>query len=300
MRTEQIHYFLETVKAGSFTKAAVCLHLQQPSLREAITNLENELGQPLFVRTKKGVALTEFGSHCLPYLKNMHDTYLQLRSNNLPYLEQEQYVIASQNAFDFCLPMLYNLLSREFVNSTFKINYIDDSDQIINSVARGLSDVGLLFNICDHLAENAFYQSQLNKSFEIYSFYESELNLVVSPNHPLAAKDTISLTDLYHQTLVFTNIAAPTLEFLQKHIDLNRCEIMNVFNYRLAESYCLDQNCITFLPTEFHTNPSLLAKPFNNNIPVRFEFIYRKEHMNSQTLTCLKYLKSIYSQITQL
>lgn len=44
MRTEQILYFLESVKAGSFTKAAAKLHLQQPSLREAVTNLENELG----------------------------------------------------------------------------------------------------------------------------------------------------------------------------------------------------------------------------------------------------------------
>lgn len=91
MRTEQILYFLEAVKVGSFTKAAANLHLQQPSLREAITNLENELGEALLIRTKKGVTLTEFGQNSLPYLQNIYDTYTfcfnpTIRRKNVPPL----------------------------------------------------------------------------------------------------------------------------------------------------------------------------------------------------------------------
>ena len=69
MRTEQILYFLEAVKVGSFTKAAANLHLQQPSLREAITNLENELGEALLIRTKKELPSRNLGKTLYPICK---------------------------------------------------------------------------------------------------------------------------------------------------------------------------------------------------------------------------------------
>ncbi len=294
MRTEQIYYFLETVKAGSFTKAAAALHLQQPSLRESITNLENELGHPLFSRTKKGVALTEFGKRALPYLKNMYDIYTQLLSDDTPAWQQEQFVIISQSAFDYYLPTLYNLLSHEFSHCALKINYTEDASQIVNSLARGFSDVGLISNVCDYLAANEFFQAQLNKTVEMYTFYEGPLALIVSLNHPLARKSVITYSDLYDQTLVFTNNGAPTLGFLQHHMDLRRCEIRTVFNYKLAESYCLDQNCVTFMPADFCTNTALTPLPFKDHLPISFHFLYRKGQMTSQVLTCLSFLKSIY------
>ena len=75
MRMEQLYYFLEAVKAGSFTKAAQNLYLQQPSLREGIINLEKELGQPLLERTQRGVRLTAYGEYCLPHIQQMVGTY---------------------------------------------------------------------------------------------------------------------------------------------------------------------------------------------------------------------------------
>lgn len=294
MRTEQIYYFLETVKAGSFTKAAASLHLQQPSLRESITNLENELGQSLFNRTKKGVTLTEFGKRSLPYLKSMLDTYTQLLSDELPHLEQPQFVIAAQSAFDYCLPVLYSLLSRAFSNCKLTINYIEDCERIVNNIARANSDVGLISDTCDYLSANAFYQAQLNQTIDAYTFYEGHLSLVASPNHPLTRKSSVSYTDLYGQTLVFTNKNAPTLNYLQKHLDLSRCELRTVFNYKLAESYCMDQNCITFMPASFCTNSALVSVPFKEDLSTKFIFIYRKGELNSQILTCLNFLKSIF------
>ena len=293
MRTEQINYFLEAAKAGSITKAAANLHMQQPSLREAIINLENELGQPLFNRTKKGVELTEYGQRCLPHLQSMYDTYLQMKQDNLPPAQRDKFIIATQSAFDHYMPQLYSLLSHTFNQQTLKINYIEDCDQIINSVIRGTSDVGLISNVCDYLAQDAFYLAQLNKAFAAHTLYQDQLGLVVSPNHPLAQKEVIQFTDLYHQTLVFTNSSAPTLSFLQKRIDLKQCELLNVFNYKLAESYCLYQNFVTFLPQESSYNTTLLTKPFNEPMPIDFKFLYRQGQMTPQILTCLTLLRSL-------
>ena len=68
MLTEQCYCVLEAVKMGSFTKAADNLFLKQPSLRANINNLEDELGQPLFERSKSGVKLTAFGEYCYQHI----------------------------------------------------------------------------------------------------------------------------------------------------------------------------------------------------------------------------------------
>lgn len=61
MNTQQIEYFLEVVRQGSFTKAAQTLYTSQPSLSRQITKLEEELGTSLFNRSRSGVVLSNMG-----------------------------------------------------------------------------------------------------------------------------------------------------------------------------------------------------------------------------------------------
>lgn len=61
MELRQIRYFLAVARAGSITTAAEHLHMTQPPLSLAITRLEKEVGARLFIRTPKGVSLTEAG-----------------------------------------------------------------------------------------------------------------------------------------------------------------------------------------------------------------------------------------------
>lgn len=57
----QIRYFLETVAAGSLSRAAVRLGVSQPALSRQIGNLEASLQQSLFYRHGRGVLLTDAG-----------------------------------------------------------------------------------------------------------------------------------------------------------------------------------------------------------------------------------------------
>ena len=61
MTFQQLKYLLEVYNTGSITAAAQSLYLAQSSLSIAIANLENELGYPLFVRTKNGMKPTAQG-----------------------------------------------------------------------------------------------------------------------------------------------------------------------------------------------------------------------------------------------
>ena len=57
----QLEYFLAVADNGSFSRAAASLHLAQPSLSQAIRNLERELGALLFHRIGRRIELTEAG-----------------------------------------------------------------------------------------------------------------------------------------------------------------------------------------------------------------------------------------------
>lgn len=61
MTLVQLQHFLALVRAGSFVAGAEALHLTQPALSRSIRALEDELGQLLFDRIGRRIALTPFG-----------------------------------------------------------------------------------------------------------------------------------------------------------------------------------------------------------------------------------------------
>jgi DNA-binding transcriptional LysR family regulator len=57
----QLRYFIAIAEEGSFSRAALRLHVSQPPLSTQIKALEEEIGAPLLVRTNRGVSLTVSG-----------------------------------------------------------------------------------------------------------------------------------------------------------------------------------------------------------------------------------------------
>lgn len=65
MDARQLEYFLAIVDHDGFGRAALHLHVAQPSLSQAIANLEREIGVPLFHRIGRGVVLSTAGSELI-------------------------------------------------------------------------------------------------------------------------------------------------------------------------------------------------------------------------------------------
>ena len=61
MEFHQLRYFLAVARTKNFSRAAEQCHVAQPSLSQQIMKLEDELGEKLFERTKREVALTPAG-----------------------------------------------------------------------------------------------------------------------------------------------------------------------------------------------------------------------------------------------
>lgn len=68
-----IRIFVLCSRFLSFSKVADCLFMTQPSVSKYISNLENELGHPLFDRTTQSMRLTSFGQQFLPYAERILD-----------------------------------------------------------------------------------------------------------------------------------------------------------------------------------------------------------------------------------
>lgn len=71
MNLNHLRFANAVAATGSFTAAADVCCVTQPTLSNGISQLENEMGERLFVRTTRKVALTPFGAHILPYIKEV-------------------------------------------------------------------------------------------------------------------------------------------------------------------------------------------------------------------------------------
>ena len=69
----QLHYFQTLSQTLHYTRAAELLHISQPSLSYAISELEKELGVKLFEKKKKQIDLTVYGQQFLPYVERALD-----------------------------------------------------------------------------------------------------------------------------------------------------------------------------------------------------------------------------------
>ena len=61
MTQRQVELFLTLVQTGSFTETSNIHFMTQPAVSQQIQSLENDIGCRLFIRSKKGIILTEAG-----------------------------------------------------------------------------------------------------------------------------------------------------------------------------------------------------------------------------------------------
>ena len=73
MNTESLRYVRAVAETGSFSAAARAYGVTQPALSNGIARLESTLAEQLFERTPRGVHLTAFGHHLLPYIETALD-----------------------------------------------------------------------------------------------------------------------------------------------------------------------------------------------------------------------------------
>ncbi len=118
----QLKMFYTVAEFESVSKAANKLHISQPGVSQSIKNLEDEIGFPLFIRTNKGVKLTNEGKEIYSYCKAIF-RQVDLLNQTLQDLSTLEAGILNIGASDtICKYYLIDIL-KEFEKKYPKIRY---------------------------------------------------------------------------------------------------------------------------------------------------------------------------------
>ena len=83
MTLQQLRYVVMVAEKGTISKAAQELFISQPSLTNAIKELENEMQITIFNRTNKGIVISNEGEEFLGYARQVLDQANLLESKYL-------------------------------------------------------------------------------------------------------------------------------------------------------------------------------------------------------------------------
>ncbi|MBQ7124734.1 MAG: LysR family transcriptional regulator [Clostridia bacterium] len=194
MNTQHFKYALEVEKTGSITQAAENLFMGQPNLSKSIKELEDNLGIVIFKRTSRGVVPTVKGRTFLKYAKkilNQIDEMQTVCQNDVPDLQ----------SFNVCVPRgsYVSYAAMNFIASLDVLKPIDvnlgetTSIDGVNMVSDGIFNIGVIRYQTQY--ENYFCDFLREKGLCSETIWEFESLAVMSENHPLSKRETLTLSD---------------------------------------------------------------------------------------------------------
>ncbi|HST50852.1 MAG TPA: LysR family transcriptional regulator [Pyrinomonadaceae bacterium] len=194
MELSQLRTFREVAGALSFTRASQKLNMTQSAVSHQIKALERELGEPLFIRAKRGVKLSDAGKLALEYAERIIEEADALRER-IGGGEQEPRgrvrAAAATQAFVHLFAGLFESFMREHESIELSFRTTVSTEQTVADILNGAADVGF--------ASLPVYSPAL----QVTELFEDELALVVGFRHPLAtAAREADLSDLRRERFI--------------------------------------------------------------------------------------------------
>ena len=198
MDLSQLETFLAVAEERSFSRAAARLHRTQPAVSQVIRKLEASVGEALFDRAARDGSLTAAGTLLREYALRLMALRREAASalGELKTLERGNLnMAANEYTCMYLLPVIDN--------------YCREHPQVNVTVQRMLAS-----KIPDELSLRSFELGMLSfrpdpTQFRSVAVYGDSLALVVSPRHPLAGTERVSVTELGNQNFIAHNVASP-------------------------------------------------------------------------------------------
>ena len=247
MRIDNLNYIIEIAKLGSISSAAKKLWIGPTSLSAVVRSIEQELGVKLFVRSPKGLALTEAGRELLPQMNRVAEEYQNLL--NLASDPTDSKTVCTVGCFPALAPLLGSYTAQRMEgNGTYKLNVKSIiSRKIIQSVADGIVDIAVGTLPLYHKEEILMQAKQLGIGLEILS--EDCIHLCVSGKSPLADKKEVDIEEIKEMQLCsasffpqFTN----TYPFIDYNLFSSHCVFDDMESLKKTIG---NTNTIAFLPS---------------------------------------------------
>jgi DNA-binding transcriptional LysR family regulator len=196
MEITQLEFFLKIVEEGSFSRAAERAYRTQPAVSLAIRRLEEEIGAPLFDRSQKSPTLTEAGEAFHGYAQRIISLRDQARAAVAELRELRTgrvRVGANESTSLYLLPE---------VILTFRARHPQVKVEIYRHPSERLPREILDRNVDFALTAN----EPADRDLEGFPVLKDELVLIMSPVHPLARRDSVSVRDLGAESFLAHNV----------------------------------------------------------------------------------------------
>lgn len=191
MLLSQIEAFVETARRGSVSRAADALFVTQPAATARLKALEREVGTALFVRTGRGVRLSEAGRSFLPYAQRALGAVAEGRQllADVSRGGAGQLALGAAPAVGtYVLPAILQRFHAAYPNVQLSVR-TGHSEEVLELVLREQVEVGLV-------------RALRHPDIQSVPLYEDELVLVTTPEHRFAAQDKIAVEELGDEQLI--------------------------------------------------------------------------------------------------
>lgn len=194
MRIKQLEYLIKIAELGSLNEAAKQLYLSQPSLSNAVKELEEEMSITLFQRSQKGMILTTAGVEFLAYARQiLEQVALMEEKYKGTQLSRRLFSISAQH-YAFAVHAFVQLI-KSYEQTEYEFTFKEtQTSTIIDDVSSFQSELGILY--LNPFNEKVIRKLLKEKQLLFHSLFIAHPHVFVSKKNPLVGKKSVSLADL--------------------------------------------------------------------------------------------------------
>jgi len=220
-----LRYFVASAELLNLTQAAVRLRVAQPALSRQIRDLEEEIGTPLFERTRRGMKLTDAGAAFLPEARAI----LQKTNEAVEYARSVARGERGEIHIGYAPSPTVELLPRI-------LNAFHQLAPGIRVTLHDLSTQGGLDGLRQHRLQAALTvgtDAWGKGGLEFEPLQRYPMCLAVSPRSPLARKKRITMADAGQLPW----LAYGKSEYPEYHAALDSCSVATGIKPTIAEEH---------------------------------------------------------------
>jgi DNA-binding transcriptional LysR family regulator len=198
MELTQLETFLAVAEERSFSRAAVRLHRTQPAISQVIRKLEASVGETLFDRASRDGSLTAAGELLRDYAQRLLALRREATSalDELKSLERGSLQLAANEYTSMYLLPAIEAFRREYPQINVSVHRMLAS-RIQEELNRRTFEIGVISFRAD------------DDNFRSIAVYGDSLAFVVSPQHPLAGAERVSISQLGQENFIAHAVASP-------------------------------------------------------------------------------------------
>ena len=193
MTLQQLKYVIMVAETGTITEAANKLYISQPSLTNAIHELEKEMNIVIFNRTNKGITLSKEGEDFLGYARQVLEQAAILEDRYKGNSGKKQFCISTQH-YSFAVNAFVDLI-KKYGQDEYDFSIRETQTyEIIEDVAHMRSEMGIIFlNDFNEVVINKILKSH---DLEFHRLFVAKPHVFISRKHPLAKNTVITNEEL--------------------------------------------------------------------------------------------------------